>query len=77
LARGRTYARRGQVLSIDVKEGLITASVQGSRKEPYDVKIEVSTIDQNKWIELSQTDFSQAIIAAKLLAGEMPTDIEK
>src|SRR5262245_47586231 len=41
LARGRTYARSGQVLSIQVNPGLVTASVQGSRAQPYSVEIGV------------------------------------
>ncbi|MBS1954114.1 MAG: SWIM zinc finger family protein [Cyanobacteria bacterium SZAS-4] len=77
LARGRVYARRGQVLSIDIKAGAIEARVQGSRFQPYDLKIEVTTIPLEKWILLSETAFNQAIVAAKLLAGEMPQDIEK
>lgn len=77
LARGRVYARRGQVLSIDIKEGAIAARVQGSRFQPYEVKILVKTIPLEKWILLSTTAFNQAIVAAKLLAGEMPQDIEK
>ncbi len=77
LARGRTYARQGQVLSIDIQEGAVDSTVQGSRKDPYRVKIRVKTIPLQKWLELSKTAFSQAIVAAKLLAGEMPQDIEK
>ncbi|MDZ7363837.1 MAG: hypothetical protein ONB46_24445 [candidate division KSB1 bacterium] len=34
LGRGRSYARRGQVMSIEVQEGLVTAKVQGSRPKP-------------------------------------------
>lgn len=77
LARGRTYARHGQVLGIEIEVGLVTARVQGSRFEPYEVKIEVAVIPEEKWFELSKTDFNQAIIAAKLLAGDMPEDIEQ
>ena len=44
LDRGRSYARRGQVMSIDVQPGGVTAKVQGSRKRPYNVSIEVRTI---------------------------------
>ncbi|CAN5596960.1 SWIM zinc finger family protein [soil metagenome] len=77
LARGRVYARRGQVLSIDVKEGSIESRVQGSRLQPYAVQIQVKTIPLEKWALLSETAFSQAIVAAKLLTGEMPQDIEK
>ncbi|HEY9677504.1 MAG TPA: SWIM zinc finger family protein [Drouetiella sp.] len=77
LARGRNYARKGQVLDIEIQEGVIAARVQGSRFEPYRVKIEVKTIPSDKWDELASAEFSQAILAARLLAGEMPQDIEK
>ena len=42
LGRGRSYARRGQVLSIDVEKGAVTARVQGSRARPYRVEIKVT-----------------------------------
>lgn len=77
LARGRVYARRGQVLSIAVEEGAITAKVQGSRLQPYAVQIGVKIIPIDKWILLSKTAFTQAIVAAKLLAAEMPDNIEE
>ena len=31
LGRGRSYARGGQVLSVDIDKGVVTAKVQGSR----------------------------------------------
>ena len=77
LGRGRSYARHGQVLSIDIQEGLVKASVQGSRATPYQVEIGVKTIPAEEWLKLSRTAFSQAITAAKLLASEMPDDIER
>ena len=39
LTRGKNYARRGQVVSLDVAPGVVTSSVQGSRKTPYKVSI--------------------------------------
>src|SRR3954452_20877330 len=39
LTRGRSYARKGQVLALDIAPGVVTASVQGSRAEPYAVKV--------------------------------------
>ncbi len=36
LSRGRNYARSGQVLSLDIGTGHVTAQVQGSRVKPYD-----------------------------------------
>ena len=35
LERGRNYARRGQVLSMDVTVGMVSALVQGSRVQPF------------------------------------------
>jgi uncharacterized Zn finger protein len=76
LQRGRSYARRGQVTSIDIAEGLIKAKVQGSRPKPYKVEIRVDTLSQADWQKLTKILADQAIYAAKLLAGEMPQDIE-
>ena len=39
LTRGRAYARKGQVISLDVTPGEVTASVQGSQARPYRVRI--------------------------------------
>jgi len=77
LQRGRSYARKGQVLSIDVKKGAVEALVQGSREEPYKVNITVRPLSPPEWKKLAVQLSQQAIFAAKLLAGEMPQDIEQ
>jgi len=38
LARGRAYARKGQVMDFHLSAGLVTARVQGSRPQPYEVR---------------------------------------
>lgn len=77
LTRGRSYARRGQVLDIQVATGLITAKVQGSRPRPYAVEIKVKTLSNTDGAKLGKALGKQALFAAKLLAGEMPQDIEQ
>ena len=77
LGRGRSYARRGQVLSIEIDKGKVSAKVQGSRPKPYDVKLEVKTLSASDWQKLAKVLSRQAIFSAKLLMGEMPLDIEK
>lgn len=77
LQRGRSYARSGQVLSIDVAKGIVEARVQGSRASPYQVSIKVRPLMPAEWKRLAAELSSQAIFAAKLLAGEMPQDIER
>ncbi len=76
LGRGRSYARSGQVLSIDIEEGLVKAKVQGSRSTPYQITIQVKTLDKADWGKLIGILSKQVIFAAKLLAGEMPENIE-
>lgn len=77
LTRGRSYARQGQVVSIDVEPGIIKAKVQGSRPKPYDVKIKLAPLSGKDWDNVTGAMAAQAIFAAKLLAGEMPTNIEE
>src|SRR6516225_9973543 len=76
LGRGRSYARNGQVLNIDIAKAEVTAKVQGSRPKPYDVTIQVKSLAEKEWAKVIEALSGQAIYAAKLLAGEMPQDIE-
>ncbi len=77
LGRGRSYARSGQVLSVDIDKGLIKSKVQGSRPKPYEITIKVKTMADADWRKLAVALSQQAIFAAKLLAGEMPQEIEQ
>ena len=77
LSRGRSYARRGQVMDIHVQDGEITAKVQGSRRTPYKVRIQVKPLKDAEWERVLDVLVEQAIFTAQLLAGEMPTDIEE
>jgi len=77
LDRGRTYARRGQTLSLDVEPGKVSAKVQGSRIEPYDVTIMLPTLKPATWEKVLDALAQKAVFAAKLLAGEMPHEIEE
>src|SRR5436305_8918713 len=75
LGRGRSYARNGQVLSIDVAKGKVTAKVQGSRPKPYDVAIQAQQLTEPEWKMAITALCGQALYLAKLLAGEMPQDV--
>lgn len=77
LQRGRSYARKGQVLSIDVRTGYVEAKVQGSRPQPYEVNIKVRPLMATEWKRLATELSRQSLFLAKLLAGEMPQDIER
>jgi uncharacterized Zn finger protein len=77
LSRGRSYARRGQVMEINVEPGHISARVQGSRRKPYKVSIELQPLSDRRWDKVFDALAEQAMFAAQLLNGEMPPDIEQ
>jgi uncharacterized Zn finger protein len=76
LERGRNYARQGNVLSIDFKGDRIISRVQGTDPEPYQQSLWLETFTQEDWDCIVQTLSEQAIFSAKLMAGEMPQNIE-
>jgi uncharacterized Zn finger protein len=76
LSRGRTYARAGQVIDLAVDAGSAVALVQGSRTRPYRVRIGLTAFCKAEWARVEQALADDAWYAAKLLSGEMPTDIE-
>ena len=77
LARGRAYARAGQVMDLSIESGLVTARVQGSREEPYDVVMRVTPLSSDEWRRVAAVLGREVAFVARLLAGEMPTDIER
>jgi len=76
LQRGRTYARKGQVIDMEIGKGEVLSHVQGSRRKPYEVAVQIDQISDKGWEKVSDAMAEQAIFAAKLLAGDMPEDIE-
>lgn len=77
LTRGRAYARRGQVLSLEVAPGVVTAKVQGSRRTPYAVTIGLPVFSELVWARVEVALAEQALCSAQLLAGEMPAELEE
>lgn len=77
LSRGRSYARKGQVRSLDEAKGGVNARVQGSRPSPYKVSIQVVPLSDAQWEKVIDALAEQALFTAQLLAGEMPQDIEQ
>lgn len=76
LQRGRSYARQGQVLTLEETVLGVEAKVQGSRQQPYRVIIQVTHLTDEQWDQVINAMSEQALFTAQLLAGEMPTGIE-
>lgn len=77
LARARNYAREGHVLKIEFRGYKVHALVQGTAPEPYRVVLHLDSFDDEQWGYIIESLSQQAVYTAKLLAGEMPHDIEQ
>ena len=77
LGRGRTYALDGQVveLELDLDEGRVSATVAGSRAEPYKAGLVFSRGGEKARAELGGRIAAEPMIAGRLLAGDMPLDV--
>ncbi len=77
LERARTYSRQGNVLSIKFQGAQVSAEVQGTEVEPYQVALSLEPFTDEQWGFVIETMSHRAFFAAKLLAGEMPQNIEE
>lgn len=77
LSRGRSYARNGQVLTLEVSGDGVSAQVQGSWPEPYSVSISFQRLNDGEWERVVDALAGRAIYAARLLNGEMPDQVEE
>ncbi|MBU6427979.1 MAG: SWIM zinc finger family protein [Cyanobacteria bacterium REEB65] len=78
VARGAEYARQGAVRDLVMDDwGVVTAAVQGSRPESYRVELSMLHLTDEVWNRVLAEMSNNALLAAKLLAGEMPEDIEE
>lgn len=76
LSRGRSYARRGQVASLEIGKGKVSARVQGTRSGAYRVSVKLKTFSKRQWRQVTERLVEQPIFTAQLLGNEMPEDIE-
>lgn len=77
LTRGRSYARAGQVLTLDIAPGRVSAVVQGSRPQPYQVSIALRPFPDALWSRIEEELAGQAFFSARLLAGDLPDELEE
>ncbi len=71
IPRGATYARKGAVRNISVKDGRITAKVDGRRVRPYSVSVAMPQFDKNSVDKLMDGIMEHPEIVAKLLKHEL------
>lgn len=69
LPRGRTYARNGSVIDLQIKEGDIKAMVSGS--EIYKVSVTVKPLDKARWQAVLDECSGKVASLVELLQGKL------
>ena len=77
LERAWGYAREGNVTSIRFEGRRVHARVQGTEEEPYKVKLWLDVLNDEDWQYVLEALTQKARWSAQLLAGIMPSDIER
>ncbi|MDR7927178.1 DEAD/DEAH box helicase [Acidithiobacillus thiooxidans] len=71
LPRGRTYANRGAVTRLEVREGRIRAQVKGSRPQPYQVEVDVPPMSPAHTQALVEALIRDPLIISRMLNREL------
>ncbi len=71
LPRGRAYASKGAVKSLEIRDGIISAKVQGSRPRPYEVRVTVPPVSSKDAKQLLDTLAESPVVIARMLNREL------
>jgi uncharacterized Zn finger protein len=75
IGRGRTYVRRGSVVDLRIAEGVVEASVQGSRRAPYKVVIHIKAVSDSNWKQITKRCAHRIGNLESLLSGQFPDEL--
>jgi len=75
LVAGQTYAMDGQIRTLNLSVGSITASVQCTDDKPFKLEIDVPILTSDQWVKVAEHMAGEARIAARLSAGRVPSSL--
>ena len=78
LPRGRSYAKNGHVISINVSsDAVVIAKVQGTRPRPYREKIRMNLFGLKEIEKIQEIIDLRPDLASQLLIGNLPEELNK
>ena len=77
IARGRSYVRNGAVLDLQITQGVVKALVQGSDRKPYEIKIIIEPLSNEKWRSILALCNHKIDNLEKLVEGKFPKELEE
>ena len=76
MGRGRDYAVRGQVVSMEIEGSRVAAKVQGMREDPYAVTLDFRAPAGEAREAIVAALRREPITAARILADDLPAEVE-
>lgn len=76
MVEGLEYAKDGQTKKVTTSPGRVEGLIQGRADRPYVTIIEFEKLPESAWERVIPAMSEGAIYSAKLLAGELPSNIE-
>ena len=77
IGRGRSYVRGNNVLDLSIAPGEVYALVQGSRKKPYEVSIEINSLSKSKWDSIVKQCSHKIGNLEELASGKFPKEFDE
>jgi uncharacterized Zn finger protein len=77
IGRGRSYARHGSILDLQLSAGTVRALVQGSQSQPYHITITVDKLSARNWSHIRQACEGNFDSLSELLAGQFPRALQE
>src|SRR3954452_12160444 len=74
--QGRRYARSGRVQSLSISTSLVTGLVLDDDGDTYRARVAVRAFSAADWHRIERALAGAALHAARLLAGELPEDLD-
>lgn len=77
IARGRSYLRSGAVVDLQITQGIVKALVQGSDRNPYEIKITIEPLSSEKWDSMLTLCNHKIDNLEELVEGKFPKELEE
>ena len=76
IARGKSYVRSNTVLDLKISRGTVLAKVKGSRAKPYEVKISIDPLSEERWEQVTKLCNHRIDSLEQLIEGKFPKELE-
>ena len=77
IGRGSSYVRNGAVLDLKITPGKITALVQGSKRKPYQIDIDIQPLSKSTWENITKACEGKIESLQELIEGKFPKALDE